>query len=100
MSEPKRPHGSRFRDALVIVDPGACNPSGIALSIAEACREVREHEPSATTSLCGDPAIRLMVYQLASICDAAAYSFAHYIADVAACKQRLAELGLKPFGQG
>ena len=48
MSEPKRPHGSRFRDALVIVDPGACNPSGIALSIAEACREIREHETSAT----------------------------------------------------
>ena len=36
MSELKRPHGSRFRDALVIVNPGACNPSGIALSIADA----------------------------------------------------------------
>ena len=54
MSEPKRPHGSRFRDALVIVDPGACNPSGIAVSIAEACREIREHETSATMALCGD----------------------------------------------
>ena len=48
MSDIKRPHGSRFRDALVIVNPGACNPSGIALSIAEACREIREHETSAT----------------------------------------------------
>ncbi len=100
MSEAKRPHGSRFRDALVIVDPGACNPSGIALSIAEACREIREHETSATTALCGDPAIRLMVYQLASICDVAAYSLERYIADVAACKGRLAALGLKPFGAG
>ena len=40
MSETKRLHGSRFRDALVIVNPGACNPSGIALSIADACREL------------------------------------------------------------
>jgi hypothetical protein len=63
MSEPKRPRGSRFRDALAIVDPGACNPSGIALSIVEACREIREHETSATKALCHDPAIRLMVYQ-------------------------------------
>ena len=33
MSEPKCPHGSRFRDALVIINPGACNPSGVALSL-------------------------------------------------------------------
>ena len=50
MSEAKRPHGSRLRDALAIVNPGACNPSGIALSIAEACREIREHEPTASTA--------------------------------------------------
>jgi hypothetical protein len=43
MSETKRPHDSRFRDALVIINPGACNPSGVALSIADACREMREH---------------------------------------------------------
>jgi hypothetical protein len=44
MSEAKRPHGSRFRDALVIINPGACNPSGVARSIADACREMRDHE--------------------------------------------------------
>jgi hypothetical protein len=43
-SELTRPHGSRFRDALAIVNPGACNPSGIAHSIVDACREIREHD--------------------------------------------------------
>ena len=99
MSEAK-PHGSRFRDALAIVDPGACNPSGIALSIAEACREIREHENGDTQRVCQDPAIRLMVYQLASICGVAEYALERYIADEALCKERLAELGLKPFGVG
>ena len=57
MSETKRPHGSRFRDALVIINPGACNPSGVALSIADACREMREHENVDTKRICQDPAI-------------------------------------------
>jgi hypothetical protein len=52
MSETKRPHGSRFRDALVIINPGACNPSGIALAIADACREMREHEKVETKTVC------------------------------------------------
>src|SRR5215467_14068221 len=96
MSQTKRPHGSRFRDALVIVNPGACNPSGIAHSIIEACREIREYEPKGSTA--DDPAIRLMVYQLASVCGVADYALERYIADEAACKERIAEFGLKPFG--
>ena len=94
MSELKRPHGTRFRDALAIVDPGACNPSGIALSIAEAYGEIREHETAGTKEMCQDPAIRLMVYQLASICGVAEYALDRSIVDEAACKERLAELGL------
>jgi hypothetical protein len=96
MPEINRPHGSRFRDALVIVNPGACNPSGIAHSIVDACREIREHEPAASTAQ--DPAVRLMVYQLASVCGVADYGLERYMADEGACKERLAELGLKPFG--
>jgi hypothetical protein len=42
MAETPKPAGSsRFRDALVIVDPGASNPSGIAHAIIAACAEVR-----------------------------------------------------------
>jgi hypothetical protein len=100
MSEPIRPHGSRFRDALAIVNPGACNPSGVALSIADACGEMRAHENADTNHVRQDPAIRLMVYQLAHLFGVAGsqYDLVHYMADEAACKERLAELGLKPFG--
>jgi hypothetical protein len=100
MSEPKRPHGSRFRDALVIINPGASNPSGVALSITNACREIREHENVDTKQMCQDPAIRLMVYQLAHLFGVAGaqYDLVHYMTDEAACKERLAELGLRPYG--
>jgi hypothetical protein len=100
MSEAKRPHGSRFRDALVIINPGAGNPNGVALSIADACREMREHESVDTKSICQDPAIRLIVYQLAYLFGVAGhqYDLVHYMNDEATCKERLTELGLKPFG--
>ena len=96
----KTPQRQPLSDALAIVDPDACNPSGIALSIAEACREIREHESVGTNEICRDPALRLMVYQLASICGVAEYALARYIADEALCKERLAELGLRSFGAG
>jgi hypothetical protein len=96
MSDPERPHGSRFRDALAIVNPGACNPSGIAYSIVDACREIHEHQPAASTAQ--DPAVRLMVYQLAPVCGVPNYALERYVADESACKERLAQPGLKPFG--
>jgi hypothetical protein len=102
VSERKRPNGSRFRDALVIINPGACNPSGVALSIADACREMREHQSADTKRICRDPAIRLMVYQLAQLFGVAGaqYDLVHYIHDEPTCKERLAEFGLKPLGAG
>ena len=57
--------GKRHSDAIAISD-GACNPSGIANSIVDACREMRD-EPNhkGTDEIRSDPAIRLMVHQLA-----------------------------------
>jgi hypothetical protein len=52
----------RFSDAVGIW-AGACNPSGIAHSIVNACREARE----ANADLKSDPAIQLMVAQLAYV---------------------------------
>lgn len=62
----QRTGSNRFRDALVIVDPGASNPSGIAHAIIAACTEVRDEGGSTQT----DPAVRLMVTQLAWVCRA------------------------------
>jgi hypothetical protein len=94
-------HGARFREALAIVDPGACNASGIALSIAAACREIREHEPetAATDLICQDAAIRLMAYQLGSLILGLQVDALLYREDVAHCRRRLQELGLKAFGE-
>jgi hypothetical protein len=39
-----------------------------------------------------------MVYQLASVCGVDDYGLERYMTDEATCKERLAELGLKPFG--
>lgn len=59
----------RHKDALAITQ-GACNPSGIALSIVEACREIRSepNHTAGTAQITSDPAIRLMAHQLAFIC--------------------------------
>jgi hypothetical protein len=55
---------NRFREALLIVDPGASNPSGIAHAIVSACAEIRAEGGSTTR----DPAVRLMVARLAWVC--------------------------------
>lgn len=58
---------NRFQNALDIQT--ACNPSGIAHSLIAACAEVRE-EGGGTDAIKSDPAVRLMVYQLAYLCNA------------------------------
>jgi hypothetical protein len=97
MTDLTRPHGSRFRDAIAIVNPGACNPSGIAHSIVDACREIRAR---ARSEHCPRSGGRLMVYKLASICGVVDYPLDRYMADEGACKDRVAELGLKPMDLG
>jgi hypothetical protein len=62
----------RYTDALAI-SAGACNPSGIAYSIIDACHEIRsgpDYKSRGTMAITSDPAVRLMVYQLAFLCGA------------------------------
>ena len=58
---------SRHSDALAI-SAGACNPLAITNSIARGLNEIRDQFGGGSTSdMTGDPAIRLMVSQLAFI---------------------------------
>jgi hypothetical protein len=62
----------RHTDALAI-SAGACNPSGIAYSIIDACQETRsetDYKSRGTIAITSDPAVRLMVYQLVFLCGA------------------------------
>ncbi|MDE0334470.1 MAG: toprim domain-containing protein [Defluviicoccus sp.] len=62
MSFPDLPAGyDRHRAALDIVDPGACNPSGVALALHSACRQTIAEGVSQRE----DPAVRLIGLQLA-----------------------------------
>ncbi len=85
MSRPEDlpPGFDRHADALAIVDGGACNPSGIALSLVHACRQVRDEGGDVRI----DPAVRLIGTQLAFLLDANA-DVADYGALMAACRER------------
>lgn len=64
MTFPNLPPGyDRHRAALDIVDPGASNPSGVALALHTACRQAIAKGVSQRD----DPAIRLIGLQLASL---------------------------------
>ena len=84
---PKPVGPNRLREALQIIDPGASNPSGIAHAIAAACAEVRREGGSTAT----DPAVRLMVTQLAWVCRADSCHINDYGQLLAECRRRLAE---------
>lgn len=75
----------RFRDALLIVDPGACNPSGVALALYNACRQVIREGGDQRT----DPAVRLIVSQLSYLTNSHANIDAEdYRGLIDACKSR------------
>jgi hypothetical protein len=59
---------NRHNDALGI-QKGACNPHGITRSLIEALDEARQDPTvNGTRGVCYDPAVRLIVHQLAYIC--------------------------------
>jgi aromatic ring hydroxylase len=57
---------NRFSDAIAI--QSACNPSGIASALMRAQRVIYD-EGKGTDAVRADPAVRLMVHQLAYLCD-------------------------------
>lgn len=56
----------RHKDAIFI-QAGACNPSGVARSLVIACKECLDEGVDQRK----DPAVRLIVHQLAYLCDVA-----------------------------
>ena len=75
----------RHREAVLIVDPGACNPSGVALALFNACRQVIAEGGNQRT----DPAVRLIVTQLSYLTNSHAdLDPDEYQALLEACKAR------------
>ena len=56
----------RHRNALAIVEGGACNPAGITRILSHACRQIVAEGGTQRT----DPAVRLIVHQLAFLVSA------------------------------
>ena len=78
----------RHADALLIVDPGASNPSGVALTLHHACRQVIAEGGRQAD----DPAVRLMGLQLAFLLGVGGAIEPHeYARLVDACRARAGE---------
>ena len=74
----------RHRDALAIVEGGACNPSGIAHTLSHACRQTIAEGGSQ----CADPAVRLIAQQLAFLVNADHVDPAEYARLLDACRAK------------
>ena len=75
----------RHREAVLIVDPGACNPSGVALALYNACRQVIAEGGNQRT----DPAVRLIVTQISYLTNSHAdLDYDDYRALIEACKAK------------
>ena len=86
----------RHRAALDIVDPGACNPSGVALAIHNACRQAIAEGVSQRE----DPAIRLMVTQLAFLTEGNSdLDLVEYQRLMEVCRERAGERRNPPSGE-
>lgn len=60
---------ARRHEVALLIQNGAVNPQAVARSIVTACEDIRAQPNfSGTNQLTSDPAIRLMVHQLAYIC--------------------------------
>ena len=81
------PGFDRHADALVIVEAGACNPSGVSITLHHACRQVLAEGGRQSD----DPAIRLIALQLAFLLDVArVLDPAEYARLIDACRARTA----------
>ncbi len=94
MSFPDLPAGfDRHRAALDIVDPGACNPSGVALALHQACRQAIAEGVSQRD----DPAVRLIGLQLAYLLNVdRILDGAEYARLIEQCTARAAERQTSP----
>ena len=82
------PDFDRHADALAIVEVGACNPSGVSLTLHHACRQaIGEGAPQRS-----DPAVRLITLQLAFLLNVGGIIDAgDYARLIDACRARAAE---------
>ena len=97
MSFPDLPQDfDRHREAIVIVDPGASNPAGVALAVHNGCRQAIAEGVSQRE----DPAIRLMVTQLAFLTDANSdLDLVEYQRLMEVCRERAGERRHPPAGE-
>ena len=82
------PGFDRHAEALIIAEAGACNPSGIALTLHQACQQVLSEGGRQRD----DPAVRLIGLQLAYLLGVArVLDSADYARLIESCRARAAQ---------